>query len=268
MSKCIDLTGARFGRWVVINKAIRPPMSNRQGAYWLCQCDCGNKKVVHGKPLRENESTSCGCFQKEQTINYIKKKSRKSKVQKVSRVEILKSKLINVKFSRLVVLEYAGRNKSNIHTFKCLCDCGNITFADYISLKGRSKRSCGCLALEIIKARCGINHPSWNSSISDEERQSRLIDKRSSVEYKNWRLSIFKRDNFTCLKCNNRSNIINAHHILGYAKFPEHRYDINNGITLCYSCHKKFHSLYGKDGNLKDELHEYLRDIKCLNKVI
>ena len=30
---------------------------------WLCACECGNKKVILGKSLRNGSTTSCGCYQ-------------------------------------------------------------------------------------------------------------------------------------------------------------------------------------------------------------
>ncbi len=62
MPKLIDLTGQRFGRWVVLKKAPPRPSGN---AYWVCKCDCGTVKEVSGQSLRNRDSTSCGCYQKE-----------------------------------------------------------------------------------------------------------------------------------------------------------------------------------------------------------
>lgn len=52
--------------------------------------------------------------------------------------------------------------------------------------------------------------------------------------YKQWRLSIYKRDKFKCQYpgCS-VSTKLNAHHIKTWADFPGLRYNINNGITLC-----------------------------------
>lgn len=58
MGKLIDITGQRFGNWVVLEKADNP---NDTCAVWLCQCDCGNTNVVRGKDLRYGKTKSCGC---------------------------------------------------------------------------------------------------------------------------------------------------------------------------------------------------------------
>lgn len=62
---------------------------------------------------------------------------------------------------------------------------------------------------------------------------------RKSGKYKNWRESVFKRDNYTCVICKVKGGVLNADHILSFAHYPDKRFDIDNGRTLCYECHKK-----------------------------
>ena len=57
-----DLTGKRFGRLVVIG--LQP--SETRKTYWICQCDCGNIKVVRSDSLQCGSIRSCGCLKKEQ----------------------------------------------------------------------------------------------------------------------------------------------------------------------------------------------------------
>ena len=66
MSRLKDLTGTRFGRLVVIERAndyISP--SGRKVVRWKCRCDCGNCIEVSVVHLRQGDTVSCGCFGKQ-----------------------------------------------------------------------------------------------------------------------------------------------------------------------------------------------------------
>lgn len=60
MRKIIDLTGQRFGRLTVI-KFVE---IIKKQYYWLCKCECGNKKNIHSSSLKNGNTKSCGCLQK------------------------------------------------------------------------------------------------------------------------------------------------------------------------------------------------------------
>lgn len=56
-----DLTGCRFGRYVV----LRLVELRKNKPFWLCRCDCGAEKVVMGQSLRTRATVSCGCYHRE-----------------------------------------------------------------------------------------------------------------------------------------------------------------------------------------------------------
>ena len=68
-----------------------------------------------------------------------------------------------------------------------------------------------------------------------------LINKkiRNNINFRLWREAVFARDNWTCQRCKIRGGCLHPHHIKSFSKFPELRFAINNGITLCRNCHKK-----------------------------
>lgn len=62
MSKIVDITGMKFNKLKIIGRAE----NNYEGkAMWLCECDCGNKKIILGRDIRAGNSKSCGCLIKE-----------------------------------------------------------------------------------------------------------------------------------------------------------------------------------------------------------
>lgn len=64
---------------------------------------------------------------------------------------------------------------------------------------------------------------------------------RNSKKMAYWRSDVFERDKFTCQKCFQIGGELNAHHIKYFSEYPELRFDVNNGITLCKSCHIEIH---------------------------
>jgi hypothetical protein len=65
-------------------------------------------------------------------------------------------------------------------------------------------------------------------------------DVRRSNQYKDWRKLVCDRDNWKCKMLNNDcKGRLEVHHILSFTEFPELRYDVNNGITLCHAHHPR-----------------------------
>ena len=74
----------------------------------------------------------------------------------------------------------------------------------------------------------------WKGGIT---KKNLLI--RMGIEYRLWRESVFARDNWTCQKCKKRGVELQAHHKKSFSEFPELRFAIDNGETLCVKCHRK-----------------------------
>ena len=63
---------------------------------------------------------------------------------------------------------------------------------------------------------------------------------RNDMAYKDWRRQVWLRDNFKCKIANpDCLGRIESHHILGWTAYPELRYEVNNGITLCHAHHPR-----------------------------
>jgi len=84
-------------------------------------------------------------------------------------------------------------------------------------------------------SRSGDKAWNWKGGVV---KRSKHVD---NADYRNWRFSVFERDGFECKRCGCVGGKLNAHHILKWSKYTTKRYDIDNGITLCESCHKQLH---------------------------
>jgi len=63
MTRITDLANRRFGKLLVVQRVSRPE-EIKQGTYWLCKCDCGNKKIIWSWSLISGITNSCGCLRK------------------------------------------------------------------------------------------------------------------------------------------------------------------------------------------------------------
>lgn len=92
----------------------------------------------------------------------------------------------------------------------------------------------------------GSKHWNWKGGITKEHDAI-----RTSAEIKKWKKNVFERDNYTCVWCGSRNGrgkkvVLNADHIKPFAKYPDLRFDLDNGRTLCIDCHKKTDTYAGR----------------------
>lgn len=224
-----DLTGLRCHQLTVI-KAIRV---NFKRLKWLCQCDCGNTKIVCSKNLKNKTVFSCGCLKDKKSLDIIGKT-----------------------FTYLTVLRRIPNNTKN-STYECLCKCGKLIIVNRTTLvrKKKPSKSCGCYSIEIAKKRVGEKNPNYNPNLTETERNDSRRKRYPGL--KNWIKNIKLKYNYQCQKCNQFSKKLHAHHIENWAKNPEKRLDLENGILFCQECHIKFHQCYGMNTN-QIHLNEYL----------
>lgn len=106
---------------------------------WLCQCECGNFKLVQTGNLKHGNVTSCGCLARETSKRTIKA-AQESNVADIT----------GEKFGRLTAIDSVRDPDSNTIVWRCLCECGKETFASVRYLRNGNTRSCGCLRDENI----------------------------------------------------------------------------------------------------------------------
>lgn len=166
------------------------------------------KGSKHTKESRENLRTS--------HLGHIHSEEHKRKIGLASKgrmpVNIEQLKIINLGRKHT---EEQNRNHAKVMT-------GRISV-----LKGKKRPNLS-----------GINNYRWIKDRTKLKRYADAARDRRSSAYRFWSQSIKNRDGWKCKMCDSKEHLI-AHHILGYKNYPELRYDINNGITLCHAHHPR-----------------------------
>ena len=149
------------------------------------------------------------------------------------------------KFGKLVVTKFFGVNSHREYTWHCQCECGNTCIVTNGNLKSGNTQSCGCL-----KSKHHENYMDNN--------------RRCDRAYKNWAKQIKVNADYTCNICGKHGGNLNSHHLNDWHTHEDLRYDINNGVCLCETCHKAFHSWMG--GNDKATTEQDYIDFKRIKQ--
>ena len=143
--KLKDLTGQKFGKLTVVNRAENKiSTSGRQLTRWNCVCDCGNEYVAFTDYLRQSSCPSCGC---EATKNRIEKNRKNN---------------IGEKYGRLTILDIIWETKPTKAI--CKCSCGNDFVGAKADIVSGHTQSCGCLQSEMASES---NTKDWTGLISE-----------------------------------------------------------------------------------------------------
>ena len=111
-----------------------------------------------------------------------------------------------------------GRNKGHYRT----CGSDKCLSVNYTDPKVTAK-----------KVHLGENNPRW---VGDRRKLKRPM---TSYEGNLWRTAVYERDNYTCQICGEHGGKLNADHIKPYSLYSELKWELDNGRTLCISCHKQ-----------------------------
>lgn len=121
----VDITNQKFGRLTVLEYV--------GNSSWKCKCDCGNIKTIKTANLKNGNTKSCGCLQKEKVKEAIWKD------------------LTNQKFGRLTVLFPTEKKQGSNIIWHCKCDCGKECDIAGNNLTSGNSTSCGCFKIENTK---------------------------------------------------------------------------------------------------------------------
>jgi hypothetical protein len=154
------------------------------------------------------------------------------------------------KYDCSVLSIWTRLKKAGIINFKRGFQNGHVSYDGFLNKSHTNE-----VKERIRKSQLGDKNNNWKGGVTLEEQNLRM-----SSKYNDWRNVVFKRDNFNCMECKTRGRKLEAHHIKSFADFPELRFDINNGITLCHNCHIK---TKGKEQLVKEK---YVNIIEKINK--
>ena len=116
-----------------------------------------------------------------------------------------------------------------------------------VSNKGKSTWNKGIPNYEMR----GEKNSNWKGGVTPIYKKI-----RESFEYEEWRTKVFERDLYTCQFCGQIGGYLNADHIKSFASYPDLRFELSNGRTLCVPCHKKTFT-YGFKGIPRSERKEF-----------
>lgn len=81
----------------------------------------------------------------------------------------------------------------------------------------------------------GELNPNWNGGVTAESNNG-----RNTAEHFAWKAFVLFKDRRTCQLCRTKvRRKLTVHHIRNWRTFPDLRFEVDNGITLCHHCHGK-----------------------------
>lgn len=209
-------------------------------------CECGKEMVTSYASMRNTNAKDgklkCReCRASENARLYMKPYSMVKEASLIKKVVLLTTEE-----------EYLKNNNS----LKIIGACGHETT---IHTRTLFREEAHCLCKECTKKlTSGENNYNWKGGTYEDEH----IRFRKTYEFKSWVKAVYKRDNYTCQCCGQKHGKLNSHHLDGYNWCIEKRTDVNNGITLCESCHVDFHKNFGYGDNTKEQFEEYLLSLQ------
>lgn len=235
MKKIEIKKGDRYGLLTIIKEVIPTSVPSRQNLRrFSCLCYCGKKVEVYLCNLRKTgHTTSCGCERTKRIVKFLKDGGHYKK------------------HGMYGSPEYVSWNSMKNHHSKETCPSwldfenflkdmgerpGGMILGRINTEKRYEKENCKWMTQVEHAPRKG-KHPCWFKDRNLLKKSDR--NGKSSVCME-WKKNIYKRDNWKC-KINNEycDGRLEAHHILPWIDFPELRFDINNGITLCHAHHPR-----------------------------
>ncbi len=88
---------------------------------------------------------------------------------------------------------------------------------------------------KMSESHIGERNGNWKGGVTEGVRLF-----RKSRRYQQWRRAVLRRDQHICQVCGTEGVNI-AHHIKSVKNHPSLRFELDNGVAVCYSCHNQIH---------------------------
>ena len=94
------------------------------------------------------------------------------------------------------------------------------------------------------------------------------MNRNDDPDFVRWARAVKIRDNCTCQVCDARGTQLESHHKNAWNAYPEERYSLDNGVTLCKQCHNRFHNIYGFGNNTEYQFEQYMKTAEIFKKLL
>lgn len=255
MGRPIDLAGMKFGRLTVIGRAE----NDKHGkAMWICKCDCGNiTKPIRGQSLKNGNTISCGCYQKEVLRKLNDEQWQDDEFKKMHREASsmrLKEKWKDEEYKKMKSDKMKELNEKLWED--ALFRQTKVENAKMLNYKG---------GITQISTHLRDLNKDWNNKCKQEANYTCQLTGKRGVKLRTHHLYAFS---LIVLDAHNTYNIEVKQQVKDYTEeelklledyVAEWHKDSSNAVVLSEEAHKLFHSkeLYGYNNNTPEQYEEF-----------
>lgn len=128
--------------------------------------------------------------------------------------------------------------------------CGKTVFDKPYRRKRTCSKKCKDTLSEMYRGELHWNYKGDSAGF--------IQRKRNWSKYREWRYDVIKKSGYSCAKCKKTGGALTAHHIKAWHNNADARFDVSNGVCMCWNCHKNFHKKHGYRNVSINHLTNYL----------
>lgn len=233
--------GTKFGRLTVISEGGKSERTGRR--LLLCKCECGNKKKIGFKELRNGSIRSCGCLRVESAIVTGKKKRIWESSKEMQNSPITKE---STHYYQIPISDNPCVINGNINV-SCKM-CGKVfpptrmqVYQRIRAINGKTNGECNFYCSDLCKNTCILYH--HKSTSIDPRIAPQKSEKQKARSCQSKALKQLQCDEMGYTYCEKCGELMpDLHHTLEIAKYGERAINSSTHILLCYKCHLEMHN--------------------------